>query len=362
MDQSGRIKQQLEFRDHSAHLLDQETGQTGTEIQDQEQENSTSSGSLFKGSKTTPTSPFKPSSIPAAIQLGKECTENEQLAPGADSGKNCTSGQPSNQFSPSHQYGRQGTVSCTSLSHIPPVNITSPPPLPTTPPFNLQPSALPQLGPLGMYGGSKGVRGVGGVSGTVQFAGMNYGTSAAKNCCRDDRDDEVGSYLGSDEEEMTAPLRQRGDRKHLMLEISNIGRSTLKQTNRPRSPGGTPVRPPNSSEAVGGGGVKNCGMISMNSPSYSHCQQQRNSDLLQKALLAKFRSLHSTPIKQKGNGRQLDYSNSFDLSSAWSEINSSVQVYDDPDITSTSTFNPSTQSSSKTINKSTNRHNCSTAV
>jgi len=363
MDRSGRSKQWLEFQEdhHEAHVLDYETGQTGVGVRDPEQENSTSSGSLFKDSRATlSTSPYKPS-VPVAVQLGKEQCENEKTTPSAASGRKISISEQlsSNQLSPG-RHSCQGNGSCAALSHIPPVNSTSPPPLPTTPPFNFPPSTQPQFG-LGMYA-SKGARGVGGVSGTVQFAGMNYGTStAAGDICPDDRY-EVGSFDGSNKEKTTAPPRQEGERKNLLREISNVGQRALKSTKRPRSPGGTPVHRPNSSETVGEGAVKNCAMISMNSPSYSHCQQHKNTDLLQKALLAKFRSLHSTPIRHLGNGRQqLDYSHSFDLSSAWSEINSSVQVYDDPDITSTSTYNPSDQGS-KTTNKSASRQNCSTAV
>lgn len=345
----------LEFYEHKPHILDLETGQTG--IGDGhylDQRVSISSCSLFKeGQPESPNLPYKPQ-VPLANQLGKEHLQNGATLPKKSSDTQ-PSLAPSSQFSPYHNRQGQWRSPKETPNHIPPVSSKSPPPLPVTPPFSCPP--MSQL-PVGVFG--KGGRGA---LGTVQFAGMSFATAgndkagsssmAAADHCRDDNNRHSG------EEEMTAPLAQE-ERKTLLLEISTIGQTGLKPTNQPRSPGGTPIRRPNSEEdeIAGDGGGQNVGMISMNSPSYNHHQQQRNSDLLQKALFAKFRSLHSTPLGHKGGSRQLDYSNSFDFSSAWSDINSSVQVYDDPDISNTTTSPSSHQTSG---NKS-SRHNVSSAV
>ena len=291
-------------------------------------------------------SPYKPQ-VPIADQLGKDCLQGEatqSLLPNTVS-SNVHNVIPSNRFSP--YQGPHGSIPGETLGHIPPVSSISPPPLPSSPPFTLPP--LPQL-PVGMYG-------KGGASGTVQFAGMSYTTSArdqagaiAKDRYREGR--EGGTIRSSsDEEEMTGTLAQK-DHKNLLLEISTVGQSALKPTNRPRSPGGTPIHPPTPARFSD----DNYGM--------NHHHQQTNIDLLQRALLAKFRSLHSTPVRQKGS-HQLDYSNSFDFSSAWSDINSSIQVYDDPDLSNTSpsvsAVCPSGQTS-RAANKTASRHNGSTAV
>lgn len=112
------------------------------------------------------------------------------------------------------------------------------------------------------------------------------------------------------------------DRKSLLDEISSIGQQHLRRTNKARSPGGTPIK-----------------------HSKNRLTLTNNSDMLQRALISKFRSMHtsSTPIKGAAGVRSAtqllgsadEKSGSFDVSSAWSDINNSV-AYEDPDITATS--------------------------
>lgn len=91
--------------------------------------------------------------------------------------------------------------------------------------------------------------------------------------------------------------------KGLMDEIASVGKRNLRPTNRPRSPGGTPVKASKRTITMTG-----------------------NNDMFQRALINKFRSLHSTPIQQS----VVYESGSFDFSNAWSDINGSI---DDPNIT-----------------------------
>ena len=92
--------------------------------------------------------------------------------------------------------------------------------------------------------------------------------------------------------------------KGLMDEIASVGKRNLRPTNRPRSPGGTPVKASKRITMMTG-----------------------NNDMFQRALINKFRSLHSTPIQQSSMYQE---SGSFDFSNAWSDINGSI---DDPNIT-----------------------------
>jgi len=91
--------------------------------------------------------------------------------------------------------------------------------------------------------------------------------------------------------------------KGLMDEIASVGKRNLRSTNHPRSPGGTPVKASKRTITMTG-----------------------NNDMFQRALINKFRSLHSTPIQQS----VVYESGSFDFSNAWSDINGSI---DDPNIT-----------------------------
>lgn len=369
---SGFTQPQLEFYEHKGHLLDLETGQTGIDVaESSEKENSGSSGSLFKEAKLeVPASPYKPH-VPIADQLGKEHLHraNSVISPNTTTcniNNNNTNKASPNQIS-SYQ-GRPNSLPVESLGHIPPVSSISPPPLPPSPPFNL--SLPPPPMTMGMYGKR-------GASGTVQFAGMSFTNSAREQAEasakergrtfsaggreRDSiREDDEGQDLAEvgeeDDEGSTVPFPKE-DRKNLMMEISSVGQTVLKRTNCPRSPGGTPIRTSFMSNLGG-----HCGTIA--TLSSNHHLQHSNTDMLQRALLAKFRSLHSTPLRQRHSYQQHDCSGSFDFSSAWSDINSSVQLYEDPDITNTSTslsgFSPG-QTAGIPTNGS-NRHNGSTAV
>ena len=118
-----------------------------------------------------------------------------------------------------------------------------------------------------------------------------------------------------------------GNRQHLLEEIASSGQSILRRTSRPKSPGGTPIKHSRNRLTLTG-----------------------NTDVLQRALINRFRSLHSTPIRHpspsEGGGLGGDRSGSFDLSNAWSDINGSCAVYEDPDLSSTppSTLAPSNHS------------------
>ena len=92
-----------------------------------------------------------------------------------------------------------------------------------------------------------------------------------------------------------------------MEEITSVGRGNLRPTQRARSPGGTPI---NKSRKM---------------------TVSSNNDLLQRALLKKFRSMHSTPMRQNSPSEP----SSFDVSNAWSDINNSLD-FADPDITTCS--------------------------
>ena len=87
-----------------------------------------------------------------------------------------------------------------------------------------------------------------------------------------------------------------------MDEITSAGRSVLRRTSRPKSPGGTPMKLSRNRLTLTG-----------------------NTDMLQRALISKFRSLHSTPIRHC-SPVGVDKSGSFDTSNAWSDINSSCAV------------------------------------
>ena len=140
---------------------------------------------------------------------------------------------------------------------------------------------------------------------------------------------------------------QTEERKNLLDEISSMGHAVLKRTDRPRSPGGTPVKPPPTS----------------NQPALS----SEDSGMLQRALMSKFRSLHSTPLNHSRFHRG-DYSSSLDFSNAWSDLNASV-MYEDPDISSSpfSGYTPNQSSSvagagNESGNKVQAAHNSSSAV
>lgn len=166
----------------------------------------------------------------------------------------------------------QSTAAHTS---VPPAVPGRPPPPPPPPP----PLPVSMMVPRAQ-----------GVRGTVQFVGSPHSLS---NQQRDEPD------LGQRRPETDTPLPGG-----LLEEITSIGQAHLRTTNRERSPGGTPLR------------------------QSRRLTFSNNSDVLQRALMNRFKSLHSTPKRQSTSSDR----SSFDASTAWSDINSSVDNVD-PDIT-----------------------------
>lgn len=324
---SGLPQQQRQLYENMGHLLDIETSKTGIEVvKSLEKGNSGSSISLFKEAKLeVPSLPYRPY-VPIADQLGKEHLLQDNLS-------NTSTSNSANKPSTSNQT-RLSSLPVENLGHIPPVGLISPPPLPVTPPLHL--TLPPPLSAAGKYSQR-------GASGTVQFAGMCFASSAREQAEAVTKEkDRIASAGvkglekkedGEDQIDLAGEGAWQGEeatlcRKNLMVEISTVGQTALKHTNCPRSPSGTPMK---KSFMSGVGG--NCVMtVSTN----TH-QHHSNSEMLQIALLAKFHSLHSTPYGQRHGYQQLDCSNSFEFSSAWSDINSSVQIFDDTGVTNTST-------------------------
>lgn len=207
---------------------------------------------------------------------------------------------------------------------LPPAPSTSPPPLPPSPPPDT-PSPTHRV--MSMKGG---------VAGTVQFAGMATKTAPPPQRSAVTTWKKRLFGIGKDEPDKggAAVSVRTEDRQNLLNEISSMGHAVLKRTNRLRSPGGTPVKE-----------------VCTNPPPDS-----TNSDMLQRALMTKFRSLHSTPLSHS-RFTQHDYSTSLDFSNAWSDS----QVFEDPDISASSVSGLATSrnDSSKISN---NAHNGSTAV
>ena len=112
--------------------------------------------------------------------------------------------------------------------------------------------------------------------------------------------------LTNEAQDPSLELPTSEERSLLLNEISSVGQAILRRTNRNRSPGGTPIRANKNRLTLTG-----------------------NTDMLQRALISKFRSFHSTPIKRG------DKTDSMDASNAWSDVNGSI-VFDDPDITAAS--------------------------
>ena len=98
------------------------------------------------------------------------------------------------------------------------------------------------------------------------------------------------------------------ERQKLMDEIATVGQSVLRLIGRPKSPGGTPIK-----------------------QSLNRLTLTGNTDMLQRALISKFRSFHSTPIRHQSPAG-VDKSGLLDLSNAWSDINGSSTAYKDPDL------------------------------
>jgi hypothetical protein len=191
------------------------------------------------------------------------------------------------------------------------------------------------------------------VAGTVQFAGISN-SNASDNpppqvsrvnfntgpdiSATTDRPSVAATSVVHPDPPMECPSSE--DRQQLMDEIATVGQSVLHRTGRPKSPGGTPIKHSRNRLTLTG-----------------------NTDMLQRALISKFRSLHSTPIQHRSPAG-VDKSGSLDLSNAWSDINGSSTVYEDPDLSSTppSALLPPSSSSLMHNRLDVAEHNSSTAV
>ena len=163
------------------------------------------------------------------------------------------------------------------------------------------------------------------VAGTVQFAIANSNTSGnfesqisransntgpvPTDVSTTDKSSVVATSIVHPDPPMECPSSE--ERQQLMDEIATVGQSILRRTGRPKSPGGTPIKHSRNRLTLTG-----------------------NTDMLQRALISKFRSLHSTPIRHHSPAG-VDKSGSLDLSNAWSDINGSCTAYEDPDLSST---------------------------
>ncbi len=134
----------------------------------------------------------------------------------------------------------------------------------------------------------------------------------------------TGQFAGSQPKRPTEEPRQREQPQaplpgNLLDDIASIGRANLRTTSRARSPGGTPLK-----------------------------QGQKlviasNNDVLQRALLNRFQSIHCTPKRYSHSSDR----SSFDASAAWSDINGSVDIVD-PDITGSELSSGFMRNASKT--------------
>ena len=228
---------------------------------------------------------------------------------------------------------------------IPPV---APPPPPVSPSSSLPPSTT-TLPRASTCSGRT-------VAGTVQFAISNSNSSTGDSepqICRGynsntgliptDVSNTDRSRVGATSMVHPGPPIESPsseDRQQLMDEIATVGQSVLRRTGRPKSPGGTPIKHSRNRLTLTG-----------------------NTDMLQRALISKFRSLHSTPIRHHSPAG-VDRSGSLDLSNAWSDINGSCAVYEDPDLSSTppSALAPPNSSSSTHSRSGVIVTNSSTAV
>lgn len=355
-----------ETQQHKRHLLDQETGQASVHIEIPPTETGespledNSSGLLFKETAAElPVSEcLQSSQAPMVVQLetganptcGLIVPGNRRLDESAVAGQglfDSVCAPPGFVWSceearPAKTAARKAAEKSSLLYSssivlppgppprplLPPATSASPPPIPPSPP----PPHLETISPTHMVMPIKG-----GVVGTVQFAGMTT------NAAPPSRQSAATTWkrrlfgIGKDEPDKGVPAAisvRTEDRQNLLDEISTMGHAVLKCTSRLRSPGGTPVKITHTN---------------------SQAPTSNNSDMLQRALLTKFRSLHSTPLSQSRSVHQ-DYSASLDFSNAWSDVNAS-QVFEDPDISASSL---SGLAFSK--NDSSNAHNGSSAV
>lgn len=366
-----------EVHNRKEQLLDQETGQASIQIEVPSSKRAKSpldddsSGSLFKENVAEiPVSEcFYVNQVPMASQTGMASQTSKTGQPG----KEITEAQ-------SGVVSQTGTVSIAEMftlfeseDSMPPIMYASnrsltdhtphssqmsghteqstpnqPPPRPTfLPPSSCSPPPIPPSPPLNIQT-SPNRRVIKG-SGTVQFAGMSSAISTRQS---GERGGAGGGSSGTrkrkffrfgsrkNEPNSDPPLVSvcPEDRKNLLDEISSMGNAILKKTNRPRSPGGTPVKVTPSNQAVA----------------------EDNSDVLQRALLTKFRSLHSTPLNQS-RFLQQGYSTSLDFSNAWSEFNASL-AFEDPEISASPVSGYTPNETRNGSRKMTSAHNGSTAV
>ena len=301
---------------HQQDLLDHETGQTGIPIigdYSQSSVGSNVSRNILPIVENHYRSHVGHVTHPKATKLNsgeKERAQNSLNVHVAPSAAVCVS---KSRDHPSHSF---------SKLTMPPL---APPPPPITPS-----SSLITVGTVHPRGGVRGV------AGTVQFASSNLvcdfethqteSINSGTNVITDGSDDRSSACTQA-HPDPALECPSSGDRQNLMDEITSAGQSVLRRTSRPKSPGGTPMKVSRNRLTLTG-----------------------NTDMLQRALINKFRSLHSTPIRQDE-----EKSGSLDLSNAWSDINSSCAVYDDPDLSSTppSTLGPASQAAAReTSNRS----------
>ena len=187
------------------------------------------------------------------------------------------------------------SVLINSHTQVPSVILTEPPvPRPPTPP------PLPIIPSNWLLGGR--------TVGTVQFSGSRF--TDLETVSTSTNHDAPYNSDAPDPSFIDTPSDR--DRKTLMDEISSVGQSVLRRTTRARSPGGTPIK-----------------------HSKNRLTLMGNTDMLQRALISKFRSLHSTPIQNGLVDHDRGEEESFDFSNTWSDVNNSV-AYDDPDLSVTS--------------------------
>ena len=294
---------------HQQNILDHETGQTGIPIV-----GDSSHSSVHQFRRISPAvedcdgsqqHTMKPKSVvrSGGGQETKLCYA--QTAPSASMVR-----RPPDQIPTPHSFG--------GLVQIPPV---APPPPSISPSSSLPPTVTSTHPRASTHTGNT-------VAGTVQFAISNSNTisdnppqvSRVKfntagpsptdiSTTTTDRSSIAAMSMVHPDPPMECPSSE--ERQQLMDEIATVGQSALRRTGRPKSPGGTPIKHSRNRLTLTG-----------------------NTDMLQRALISKFRSLHSTPIGHRSPAG-VDKSGSLDLSSAWSDINGSSTAYEDPDLSST---------------------------
>ena len=323
---------------HQQNILDHETGQTGIPIV-----GNSSHSSVHQFRRISPAvedcdgsqqHTVKPKSVvrSGGGQETKLCYA--QTAPSASMVR-----RPPDQILTPHSFG--------GLVQIPPV---APPPPSVSPSSSLPPTVTSTHSRASTHTGNT-------VAGTMQFATSNSNTisdnppqvSRVKfntagplptdiSTTTTDRSSVAATSMVHPDPPMECPSSE--ERQQLMDEIATVGQSALRRTGRPKSPGGTPIKHSRNRLTLTG-----------------------NTDMLQRALISKFRSLHSTPIGHRSPAG-VDKSGSLDLSSAWSDINGSSTAYEDPDLSSTppSALLPPNSSSSTHKRLGVAEPNSSTAV